>query len=119
MRYLTFALAKGRLAKTAMDMFEELGITCEAMKDKDTRKQFLSPESITKLAFGGIMNKFMPGIKEGLKALDESFNESLITGLIRLGENRGTRWIGTATLRGNCVYLRHAIASRTCTRAAL
>ena len=38
MRYLTFALAKGRLAKTTMAMFEQLGITCEAMKDKDTRK---------------------------------------------------------------------------------
>ena len=38
MRYLTFALAKGRLAKTTMDMFEELGITCEAMKDEKTRK---------------------------------------------------------------------------------
>ncbi len=38
MRYLTFALAKGRLAKTTMAMFEKLGITCEAMKDKETRK---------------------------------------------------------------------------------
>ena len=38
MRYLTFALAKGRLAKKAMDMLAELGITCEEMKDPDTRK---------------------------------------------------------------------------------
>lgn len=38
MRYLTFALAKGRLAKKTMSMFEELGITCEAMKDPGTRK---------------------------------------------------------------------------------
>lgn len=38
MRYLTFALAKGRLAKKTMSMFEELGITCEAMKDPKTRK---------------------------------------------------------------------------------
>lgn len=38
MRYITFALGKGRLAKTALKMFEEIGITCEEMKDKDTRK---------------------------------------------------------------------------------
>ena len=38
MRYLTFALAKGRLAKTTMAWLEELGISCEAMKDKNTRK---------------------------------------------------------------------------------
>ena len=38
MRYLTFALAKGRLANKTMSMFEDLGITCEAMKDPKTRK---------------------------------------------------------------------------------
>ncbi|MFR5916228.1 MAG: ATP phosphoribosyltransferase [Blautia wexlerae] len=38
MRYLTFALTKGRLANKTMDMFEKIGITCEEMKDKDTRK---------------------------------------------------------------------------------
>ena len=50
MRYLTFALAKGRLAKTTMAMFEELGITCEAMKDKDTRKLIFVNEEL-KLKF--------------------------------------------------------------------
>ncbi len=34
MRYLTIALAKGRLAFKAMDMFEQIGISCEEMKDK-------------------------------------------------------------------------------------
>ena len=50
MRYLTFALAKGRLAKTAMAMFEELGITCEAMKDTETRKLIFVNEEL-KLKF--------------------------------------------------------------------
>ena len=31
MRYITFALAKGRLAKKAMEMLELAGITCEEM----------------------------------------------------------------------------------------
>lgn len=37
-RYLTIALGKGRLAKKAMQSFENIGITCEEMKDPDTRK---------------------------------------------------------------------------------
>ena len=37
-RYLTVALGKGRLAKSAMELFEKIGIPCEEMKDKDSRK---------------------------------------------------------------------------------
>ena len=46
MRYLTFALAKGRLAKTAMDMFEQIGIQCEEMKDEKTRKLIFVNEEL-------------------------------------------------------------------------
>ena len=35
--YLTFALAKGRLANKTLELLERLGITCEEMKDKDSR----------------------------------------------------------------------------------
>ena len=46
MRYITFALAKGRLAKKAMALLEEIGITCEEMKDEKTRKLiFVNEES--------------------------------------------------------------------------
>nr|WP_300657866.1 ATP phosphoribosyltransferase [uncultured Acetatifactor sp.] len=37
-RYLTFALTKGRLANQTLELFEEMGISCEEMKDKGTRK---------------------------------------------------------------------------------
>lgn len=37
-RYLTFALCKGRLANKTLELLEQLGITCEEMKDKDSRK---------------------------------------------------------------------------------
>ena len=50
MRYLTFALTKGRLASKTMDMFEKIGITCEEMKDKDTRKLIFINEEL-KLKF--------------------------------------------------------------------
>lgn len=36
--YLTFALGKGRLANKTLELFEKLGITCEEMKDKNSRK---------------------------------------------------------------------------------
>ena len=38
MRYLTIALAKGRMAKKTMELFEAIGIPCEEMKDEHTRK---------------------------------------------------------------------------------
>ena len=37
-RYLTFALAKGRLAFQTLELFEKMGISCEEMKDKKTRR---------------------------------------------------------------------------------
>ncbi len=44
MRYLTFALAKGRLANQSLEMFEKIGITCEEMKDKRSRKLIFTNE---------------------------------------------------------------------------
>ena len=37
-RYLTFALGKGRLADKTLELLEQIGITCEEMKDKKSRK---------------------------------------------------------------------------------
>ena len=50
MRYLTFALTKGRLASKTLDMLEKLGITCEEMKDKASRKLIFVNEDL-KLKF--------------------------------------------------------------------
>ena len=50
MRYLTVALTKGRLAQKTLDMFEKIGITCEEMRDKDTRKLIFVNEEL-KLRF--------------------------------------------------------------------
>ena len=50
MRYLTFALGKGRLANKTLEMFEKIGITCVEMKDKDTRKLIFVNEDL-KLRF--------------------------------------------------------------------
>ena len=49
-RYLTFALGKGRLANQTLKLFEEIGITCEEMKDKETRKLIFVNEDL-KLRF--------------------------------------------------------------------
>ena len=55
-RYLTLALTKGRLAEQTLGLFEKIGITCEEMKDKHSRKLiFVSKEHKMKffLAKGG------------------------------------------------------------------
>ena len=46
MRYITFALGKGRLAEKTLEMFEQIGITCEEMKDKKTRKLIFVNEDL-------------------------------------------------------------------------
>lgn len=50
MRYITFALAKGRLARKTLGILEKIGITCEEMKDPDTRKLIFVNEEL-KLKF--------------------------------------------------------------------
>lgn len=45
-RYLTFALAKGRLARTTLELLEKIGITCEEMKDKDSRRLIFVNEEL-------------------------------------------------------------------------
>lgn len=50
MRYLTFALTKGRLATKTLKLLEEIGITCHEMEDKDSRKLIFVNEEL-KLKF--------------------------------------------------------------------
>ena len=45
-RYLTFALTKGRLAKKTLELLEQTGITCEEMKDSDSRKLIFVNEEL-------------------------------------------------------------------------
>lgn len=46
MRYLTFALAKGRLAMKTLDLFDQIGIHCDEMRDKNTRKLIFTNEEL-------------------------------------------------------------------------
>lgn len=43
-RYLTVALGKGRLANRTMDLFNKIGIHCDEMRDKDTRRLIFTDE---------------------------------------------------------------------------
>ena len=45
-RYLTFALAKGRLANDTMKLLDTLGISCAEMEDKTTRKLIFVNEEL-------------------------------------------------------------------------
>jgi len=46
MRYLTIALTKGRLAYKTLGLLEKIGITCEEIKDKDSRKLIFVNEEL-------------------------------------------------------------------------
>ncbi|MCI8726216.1 MAG: ATP phosphoribosyltransferase [Hungatella sp.] len=46
MDYLTIALTKGRLAYKTLDLLEKVGITCEEMRDKSSRKLIFTNEEI-------------------------------------------------------------------------
>jgi len=48
--YLTFALTKGRLAKKTLELLGKIGITCDEVLDKDTRKLIFVNEEL-KLRF--------------------------------------------------------------------
>ncbi len=50
MKYITFALAKGRLAKNTLEILERIGITCEEIKDPTSRKLIFVNEEL-KLKF--------------------------------------------------------------------
>ena len=45
MRYLTFALAKGRLADITMDLLEKMGITCDEMKENSRKLIFTNEDA--------------------------------------------------------------------------
>lgn len=44
MRYLTFALGKGRLAKQTLELFEKIGITCEEINGDSRKLIFINEE---------------------------------------------------------------------------
>ncbi len=50
MRYITIALAKGRLALNTLEVLEKIGISCEEIKDKTSRKLIFVNEEL-KLKF--------------------------------------------------------------------
>jgi ATP phosphoribosyltransferase len=50
MRYITIALAKGRLALKTLEILEKIGITCDEIKDKNSRKLIFVNEEL-KLKF--------------------------------------------------------------------
>ena len=58
-RYLTFALGKGRLANKTLELLEKTGITCEEMKDKNSRKLIFVNEEL-KLRFFLAKGPYVP-----------------------------------------------------------
>ena len=45
-RYITFALGKGRLANKTLELLDKVGVHCDEMKDKNTRKLIFVNEEL-------------------------------------------------------------------------
>ena len=55
MKYLTVALAKGRLAELSIDMFFDMGMNCAKMKEK-SRKLIFTDEELSLIHILFILN---------------------------------------------------------------
>ena len=67
MKYLTFALAKGRLAKKSLALFEQIGISMDEMKDPDTRKLIFVNEDLKQRYIVGRRTPFVRGAGSGIR----------------------------------------------------
>ncbi|MBR5817071.1 MAG: PHP domain-containing protein, partial [Clostridia bacterium] len=91
MRYLTFALGKGRLAMKTLELLEEIGITCEEMKDPKSRKLIFVNEELklkferNKISLAEKLSKYSP----------DSIKKSLLEGIYeyKCAVNKETRTI--------------------------
>ncbi len=106
MRYLTVALAKGRLAELAMDIFSEIGMDCSEMKEK-TRKLIFTDEK-NKMKFILVKASDVPTYVEygaadiGIVGKDTLLEESRnLYEMVDLGFGKCTMCVcGPAELRG-------------------
>lgn len=106
MRYLTVALAKGRLAELAMDIFSEIGMDCSEMKEK-TRKLIFTDEK-SKMKFILVKASDVPTYVEygaadiGIVGKDTLLEESRnLYEMVDLGFGKCTMCVcGPAELKG-------------------
>jgi hypothetical protein len=76
MRYLTFALTKGRLANKSLALLEKIGITCEEIYDKESRKLiFVNDELKLKI----VDTKYIKGIFNTTSAINRT--STIINGI--------------------------------------
>ena len=96
MRYLTFALAKGRLADKTLSLFEQIGITCEEMKDKSSRKLIFTNEELGFRFFLAKAGDVPTYVSSGAFA-DEDFKQQAI---LTASENNGRICIVNGAIGG-------------------
>lgn len=83
-------------------------------------KQMLTPTTIVQMAMGGALNKAAPNLKKNMAALDKVISDTVMTSLIRLGENNSfgfkgqlARMFGIDSSRKNADTSRSSLELKT------
>lgn len=78
-------MVSGNFKNSQMGMLASMIPTL--LGDPGNVKEFLSPKSLIQAAFGFAVDKKAPNFKKNLAALDQAVSDTIMTSLIRLGEN--------------------------------
>lgn len=76
--------------KTNMMNNPILGMTASIfpyLKNVDSLKSFLSPDTLVPMGLEWALNKTSPNLKKNMKAIDDVVNDTIMSSLIRIGEN--------------------------------
>ncbi len=73
MSYLTIALTKGRLAYKTLGLLEQVGITCDEMKDESSRKLIFTNEDLGVRFFLAKANDVPTYVEYGAAVIDLGF----------------------------------------------
>lgn len=92
-----FSLSEYKKMVTGNAKNSEIGMFASmipSLINSGTLKQFLTPQSVIQTLIGFAVDKKAPNFKKNAAALDNAINDTIMTSLIRLGENNDYGWKG-------------------------
>lgn len=89
-----------KMVKENLSIVSSFASMAKSMTNPDMLKELLSPESLTKMGVGKLINSIAPNLEKSLNGIDRAVNDAIVTSLTRLGENAfksgPTGWLAKA-----------------------